>query len=155
MRLVIYGLIFLTVAFFVFGFYRNWRTQNSPNEKIFLAGKIPKDLLDGFYKGKVAGLKTNWQGKVFHSKLQKGANIFGTGVKKQEVFPFKTYVGKGIADKNLDVVKIDYNIPQNPLWLRSILDEVVETSKNHFLGKLNIRIFPGLSFAMGYFTLTQ
>jgi hypothetical protein len=35
------------------------------------------------------------------------------------------------------------------------VDELVETSPEKYLGKLHIQIFPGLSFALGYFSLER
>ena len=49
------------------GLYRNWKVQASPNQKIFSEGKIPNPLLNGFLKGSVKGLKTDWQGKKFEA----------------------------------------------------------------------------------------
>jgi hypothetical protein len=119
-------------------------------QKLFLSGRVPSPLPNGFYKGSV-GMKTSWQGKKFDAKLQKGINI----INGREVYPFRTYVGKGLRDKDLDVLKIDYNIPKNPFWLRFILDEIVQTSPNHFLGKVHIKLLPGVHFTLGFFRLEK
>src|SRR5689334_8884101 len=98
------------------GFYRTWKTQYSPNQQIFLKGSLPKPLPNGLYKGSVTGYSGSWKGKKFEAGSSSGINL----INNEEKYPFKTYVGKGIADKNLDVLKIDYDIPQNPFWLRFI-----------------------------------
>ena len=67
---------------------------------------------------------------------------------------FRLYKEKGLSEKNLDVIKIDYNVSQNPLWLRFIMDEIVGINEDQYLGKLHIR-FPGGSFALGYFNLEK
>ncbi len=116
----------------------------------FANGKVPSPLPNGFYKGSVS-FKTSWQGKKFNAKNSTGINL----INDQEKYPFKTYIGKGIADRNLDVLKIDYNIPQNPWYLRFILDEIVETSPGHYLGKVHIKLFPSLGLTLGFFRLEK
>ena len=132
------------------GLVRTWQTQNSPNQKKILSGKIPSPKPDGLYKGLV-NFKTSWQGKKFDAKNSTGINI----INEKQVYPFKTYIGKGLQDKNLDVFKIDYNIPQNPFWLRFILDEIVETTSGKYLGKIHINLIPYLPFSLGYFRLEK
>ncbi len=121
------------------------------DQKVFLSGKIPNPLPDGFYKGSLRKLKTSWQGKKFDAKNSTGINL----ISGKELYPFKTYIAKGLADKNLDVLKIDYDIPGNPFWLRFILDEIVETSPNHCLGKVHIKLIPGLPITLGFFQLEK
>lgn len=152
--ILLIGIIVILLTI-VFGMYRTWKTQNSENQKLFLQGKIPSSTLSGFYKGSVKGLTTTWQGKEFNATASSGINIFKENGKEKKSYPFKTYVGKGLQDKNREVFKIDYNISQNPLWLRFILDEIVEIKPNTYLGKLHIRLFPGVSFSLGYFSLDK
>ena len=128
---------------------KTWQTQHNPNQKIFLSGKIPNPLPNGLYKGSVS-FKTSWQGKKFDSSNSTGINI----ISNKEKYPFKTYIGKGIQDKNLDVYKIDYNIKTNPFWLRFILDEIVEVSPGKYLGKVHLNFF-GFPFSLGYFKLEK
>ncbi len=151
--LTLLSLILSTVL--TLGTYRTFIIQTAPGQKIFLAGEVPDKAPDGIYKGSVKNLKTSWIGKAFNAKDTSGINNFkeqGGIVKK---YPFKTYVGRGIQDRNKDVLKIDYNIADNPLWLRFILDEVVEIKPNKLLGKIHIRFLPGLAFSLGYFNLEK
>lgn len=135
------------------GTIRTIQVQTAPGQKVFLSGKIPAKP-DGTYKGSVRNLKTNWIGKSFHAKDSTGINNFKEGKNTIEKYPFKTYIGRGIQDTHKDVLKIDYNVSGNPWWLRCILDEVVETEPNNLLGKLHIRILPGVAFTLGYFNLS-
>ena len=144
----------IVIVLFAYGSYRNFRTQTNPNQKIFLKGTVPSKFPDGFYKGTVNGLNTPWAGKEFNAKEMNGINIFKENEKSTKKYPFHLYKGRGLADKNLEVIKIDYNLPQNPILLRFIMDEIVETSKDQYLGKLHIR-FPGFSFALGFFSLRK
>ena len=66
--------------------------------------------------------------------------------------PFKTYYGNGLRDKNLNVLVLDYDIPENPFWLRYIRDEIVQVAPNQYLGKLHLRVI-GFAFTLGYFEL--
>lgn len=148
-------LFFITISVVLsLGLYRSWKTQMSPNQKNFLLGKVSKSLPDGFYKGSVTGLKSSWQGKKFDAKSKTGINIFKKENNFSENYPFKIYPSKGLADE-LEVLRIDYNIPQNPFWLRFIKDEIVEVGKDKFLGKLNVNLIPGITFPLGYFRLEK
>ena len=154
------GPLLLTLIFIIIsvilsiGLYRSWKTQSSPNQEIFLLGKVPNRLPDGFFRGSVTGFKSTWQGKKFDAKSKKGINIFKKENNLSENYPFRIYSSKGLAD-NIEVLRIDYNIPQNPFWLRFIKDEIVEVGKDKFLGKLNINLFPGITFQLGYFRLEK
>ena len=142
--------VILILSPIFFGLYKTWQTQNSPNQKLFLSGKISNPKPDGPYKGSV-NFKTSWQGKKFDASSSSGINL----IDGKESYPFKTYTGKGLQDKNLDVFKIDYNIVQNPFWLRFILDEIVEVSPDKFLGKVHLKLIPALPFSVGYFRLEK
>lgn len=146
------GLLLSSILVYFIGacIYLHRRTQTSGLQSDFLAGTIPLTLPDGLYQGTV-NLKTSWLGKRFDRDNQTGINI----LQDRDAFPFKTSVGPGNVDPKLQVVKIDYNVPANPFYLRPIMDEIVETKSGHFLGKLQLRLLPGVSIALGYFTLDQ
>lgn len=136
------------------GTIRTYKVQSSPKQKQFITGTI-KDLPNGDYQGKVS-FKTSWIGKTFNVKDSTGINRLNDSENNEvEKFPFKTYLGKAIQDKNLEVIKIDYNLPENPLWVRFILDEIVEVERGRYLGKVHIRILPNIAFSLGYFELEK
>ena len=143
--------LFFTVCILAFLHYR---TQHLSAQSRFLKGKIPSQLPGGAYQGKV-NFETTWQGKEFDAVESRGINNFLNDEKITQLYPFKTYVADGIADPNLQVIKIDYDLPENPFWLRHVLDEIVEVGPDHYLGKVHLRVFPGLSFALGYFELIK
>ena len=147
-------LFFLVITIFILlllaGLLRTWKTQTSPNQKLFLNSHLPNPLPGGLYKGSV-NFQTNWQGKKFDLANSSGINI----INGKEAYPFKTYTGKGLADKNLEVLRIDYNLPSNPLWLRFILDEMVQTQPQKYLGKVHINFIPGIHFTLGFFKLEK
>lgn len=140
----------LIILLLLLALFRTWQTQNSLNQKLFLSGKVPNPLPNGSYKGSVGNIKVGWQGKKFDASSSSGINL----ISGKEQYPFKTYVGKGLAD-NIDVLKIDYNLPQNPFWLRFILDEIVEVERGKYLGKVHLNLIPGLPFSLGYFRLEK
>jgi len=100
--------------------------------------------LNGFYKGNKEG---NWLGKTFSAKTSSGINNFRQGSKEITKYPFKTY-----EENNL--LKLDYNLPVNPWWLRLIIDDLKETNPNHFEGTMKIKILE-LQIPLAKFTLTK
>jgi len=156
MRLIrILSGVLVAVLFVGLGFlmWRDFKSNRSPNHTLFRQGAVPKPLPDGPHKGTVVGYDGDWIGKTFDAKTATGKNLLKAGSGIEERYPFVTAVGRGIADPNT-VVKIDYNIAGNPLWLRAILDEIVEVGPNHYLGKIHVRVGP-VHFAVGYFELRK
>lgn len=157
MKLIVLGILALLLIILgvviLIGIWRTWKIQNNPLQQEFLKGKVPSNL-NGFYKGTVTGVKTNWQGKKFDSTKSASTNIFKEADGNQERYPFKTYTGVGLQDQ-IEVLKIDYSGNRYPWWLRFILDELVETSPNKYLGKVHIQFLPGWGFTLGYFRLEK
>lgn len=93
-----------------------------------------------------------WKGKWFDEKRQHGDNIvpplaatlirlyFGSAIVRGKgyggyhAFPFRTTIEKGIYDP-IDVMKLDYDLPENPTLVRDVVDEAVELSDGSLLGK--------------------
>ena len=165
-------IVAIIAVLIVLGVLRTRQLERSANQKVFAGGTVPNPLPNGLYNGTVPGHTVSWLGKKFFATGESasggdapegtGINVFApldiklsNGVTTSEKYPFKTSVGKGAHDGTLDVIKIDYNIPGNPLWLKPILDEVVEVSPNKFLGKLQLRIIPGYPFTLTYFELAK
>ncbi|MBI1857237.1 hypothetical protein HY003_01130 [Candidatus Saccharibacteria bacterium] len=142
------GLVVLFVSAFALGTYYNYRASHRPEQTRFSQGGLPTKTLDGFYKGNRPG--SAWQGKTFNGSAQSGINNFTDGDK----YVFKTLVAKGLKDDK-QVLKIDYNQPHNPWWLRYVVDELVQTSDGKYLGKVNLKILPGLPITITYFELTK
>lgn len=147
--------LFLVVGASIIGFAINYRTQHDPRASLFISGSLPSHPPDTFYPGTVNGSPdANWKGKKFNIDHTTGINVFAAGTGTKEAYPFKTYAAKGIAD-NVDVLKIDYDIADNPFWLRHILDEVVEVAPGKFLGKIHLKLIGNISIATGYFELHE
>lgn len=148
-------LIVLGVALLIFtllGIYQTYRVEHRRDNQIFRAGKLPAQAPDGFHKGnRFEGFGEDWQGKVFYAETQSGINRFTDG----DRFTFKTYPAKGLRGKDQKVLRIDYSQPGNPWWLHFIVDEIVETEPGHYLGKVHLRVIPGMPFTLTYFELQK
>lgn len=135
---------------------RTMQMEHDPRQAIFSEGKVSNLSPEGFYQGSTGNQDTSWLGKKFDSANSKGINVFkskdGTSIEK---FPFKTFESNGLRDKKLRVLAIDYNIPENPLWLRFVLDEIVEIGPREYLGKLQVHLIPGMPTTLGYFELKK
>lgn len=155
MVFIIFLWVLVTLVVLAIGFlsYRNYKAGHGENSTQFRHGIVPKQAPDGFYQGHVAGYKGGWRGKRFDPTKLSGVNVFESSGRTEDRYPFRTYVDMGLKDPN-QVIKIDYNLAENPWWLRLILDEIVEVEPNHFLGKLQLRL-PGVSFTLGYFELQK
>ena len=143
----------VVLFFIVLGFLRTWFLESKSQQRLFVSGKVPKVMPNGFYKGSVS-VKTPWLGKTFERKSASGKNVFFWNGKRQERFSFNTYSGQGLKDKNLKVIKIDYS-HSDTWWVRYVLDEIVEVAPGKLLGKAHIRIIPGLPFTIAYFELKK
>ncbi|MGE0130860.1 MAG: hypothetical protein AB7U82_22510 [Blastocatellales bacterium] len=165
------------VAIIILGSLITFIIERSPYQPMFVNGRAPNPGPDGFHPGEAHVLfdkKTPWLGKQFDRQAQIGFNIFtplGARILKvasplyqkfsvneegaTRAYYFKTYIGKGKKDVNTDVFKLDYDMPENPFWIRAILDEVVEIAPHEYLGKIHVRILPGFFVSIGYFGLRE
>lgn len=99
-----------------------------------------------------------WLGKSWSADSQTGVNIITAGARRLlgplipagqaqsnadgsiAAVPFKTWVGAGTMDPDREVLKIDYEIPENRPAVRTILDEQVEIVPDVYLGKALMRV---------------
>lgn len=118
-----------------------------------------------------------WCGKTFNPARQRGDNILtkdsyllarffnplyrgfvSDSPKTYRGFAFRTYTAPGLFDTDRTVLKIDYNLKENPaLTVRRVLDELVQLDQNLYLGKAHIRWWwsPEDSWqTVAYFSLT-
>lgn len=119
---------------------------------VYLRTQTPFESLAGV----IAKLWLPWYGKVFQERKQRGYNVispriapflrfrFGEQIILGQnnrgicVFPFKTRAAKGLSDP-LSVFQLDYNLPENPARVRTVIDELVATGDGKYLGKAYIR----------------
>jgi hypothetical protein len=147
--------VIVVVGGLAYGYYRTLLSEGSPKQDSFVKGIFPSPLPVGLLRGTVDGLQVSWKGKKLNDANRTGINVFAGENGEEERYPFKTYQAKGLRDPEIDVLRIDYDLPGNPFWLRRITDEIVQFEKGKYLGKVHIRILPGYPFTMGYFRLEQ
>lgn len=148
---IILGIVLLVVLLgMLYGTFVTWRVEHASQQAEFRAGTLPIELPDGAYDGTSPDLeRRSWHGKSFDRAKSSGLNRIGN----EEKYPFVMSFGSGLRDP-IKVIAIDYNLPENPWWLRLVTDEIVQTSPNQFLGKVHVRIL-GLTFSIGYFELQK
>jgi hypothetical protein len=154
--LLVIGLviIFIVIFYAVVGAVLTMRTKSMPEQELFTNSKFPDPLPNGDLKGG-ADNQGSWLGKSFDSATSTGINRFNDNGMITRSSKFVTYKGMGITDPEKEVLKIDYNIPENPIFLRVILDELVEIEPGKYLGKLHLRIIPFIPFTIQYFRLEK
>lgn len=137
---------------------------------LFRSGRLPEPLPQGRYRGEmliiriallrwIANAWMPWRGKTFRPSQGRGDNIFtrdsyrlarvfnplyrGFFIESSETyraFAFRTYTGAGLMDADRKVLKIDYNLKENPvLTVRRVLDELVQLEQDLYLGKAHVR----------------
>ena len=106
----------------------------------------------------LAHLWMPWQGKTFARSQQRGENIFTNNsyllarifnpryrgfsadtAETYRAFAFRTYTAPGLFDSDRTVLKIDYDLKENPaLTVRRVLDELVQLDDDLYLGKAHV-----------------
>lgn len=119
-----------------------------------------------------AGWWMPWQGKTFDAGTATGENIFEQrmapllrvvwpsylgahpdGPDRFRAFQFRTFSGAGVRDPERQVLKIDYDVPDNPNTVRRVLDELVQLGSGVWLGKAHVRGLSGGWRTVAYFAL--
>ena len=127
------------------------QSQRTESHRLFLKGKIPTAPPDGPYQGSASFNQSLWKGKKFDAAKKSGINILQSG----EKYVFTTSQTKSMIDGKLDVIRLDYRQPGNPFWLKLVTDEIVEIEPGKLLGKVFLRIIPGMPFDLGHFRLSK
>jgi hypothetical protein len=116
-----------------------------------------------------------WLGKTFSSAQQSGDNIFASDSYPlarffnpfyrgfytdipgtYRGFAFHTYIAPGLMDPDRSVLKIDYNLKENPSFtVRRVLDELVQLDDHVYLGKAHVHWWVGDWQTVAYFTLSS
>jgi len=178
--LILWILLSITAAvalWLAFWSFVSFLVNRSDYHRQFVTGKISQNAPDGFYQGSAHiffDKQTPWLGKSFVADSKLGFNIFmpkGSALLKimmplykkfqlnrngdTDAFYFQTRTAAGLKDKNVDVIKLDYDAPENPFPIRIILDEIVEIAPEQFLGKIHLKVFPRFYSTIGYFGLKK
>lgn len=151
------------------------RMQRATFQDSFARGQIPQPKLNDFYSGTshiAFGLPVPWLGKRFTLTPEGGTNLFTSlggrilhlltprykhfatqSDKNISAYNFKTSTGPGLRDATTQVLKLDYNIPENPGIIRIIYDELVQVDPGRYLGKVYVQALPGWFLFLGFFEL--
>jgi hypothetical protein len=98
-----------------------------------------------------------WDGKTFSAVSDRE----GTGINRvqvpaalgrQKLFPFKTSFGPSLFDAAQTLI-LDYDLPENPSWIRKIHDEIREVSPGLFLGPAMWKTSPTTATTVLWFAL--
>lgn len=117
----------------------------------------------------------SWKGKRFDARSGVGDNIFtrdslllarilwplyrgyiDDSAETYRAFTFRTYVAPGLANPDIEVLKIDYDLPVNPsATVRRVLDELVQLADGYYLGKAHLHWWWGRWQTVAYFSLAS
>lgn len=95
-----------------------------------------------------------WKGKTFEAARAEGWNLFTPGFRmiarglwpsydrfephspdRLKAFRFVTEVGRSEVDPQREILRIVYDLPENPRLVRSIVDEIVLVEEGLYLGQ--------------------
>ncbi len=172
---VLVWLLIVIAAWLGFWILVTFLVGKSRRQGEFLLGTLPSEAPAAFYRGSAYLLGSGpvpWLGKSFEAENSKGFNIFtpkAAAILKlmtpfyrnfrvnaegnTDAYYFDTRTGPGFRDKRIQTFKLDYHSPENPFLIRIILDEIVETAPQEFLGKVHLKVFPGYYATIGFFGL--
>jgi hypothetical protein len=155
--------------------FRSGRLPNPLPEGRYHGKFVAIDIAPGltqFFQA-LAKIWMPWQGKTFNLSHQRGDNILtkasypiarllnplyrgftADGTHTYRAFAFRTYAAPGLFDKDRTVLKIDYNLKENPAFtVRRVLDELVQLEDGLYLGKAHVHWWWGTWQTVAYFSL--
>ncbi len=112
--------------------------DGTPKGRMLAVRFVDETLLGPFVRAFAGSPQFIWDGKTFTSSSdQEGSGINRVQIPgalgKQNLFPFKTHFGPSAID-GAPALILDYDLPENPPWIRKIHDEVREMSPGLFFG---------------------
>jgi hypothetical protein len=144
--------LFFVALIIVTGFVLSWMVKSSVDERAFLKGTVPDKPPVGRYLISAGGIFPSWRGKEFSTQPGIGMDLVENSGSFDRVNTFNVSMGPGLKDQ-ISVIRMDYNRSGNPLWLRPVLQEMLQTSSGVYLGKIHVRLIPFLPFSIGYFKM--
>lgn len=94
-----------------------------------------------------------WRGKSFNPTSEdRGEGINRVVVDRFRLYRFETFIGKSRAG-DFDAVQLDYDLPENPFFIRPIKDEIRELRPNLYLGQAWLEIGKRAPLLALYFAL--
>jgi hypothetical protein len=126
----------------LYGKAKNAKTMRAvdgtPKGRMLAVRLVEKTPLAAWVRAFAASSAFLWDGKTFTSssdKEGKGINRIQIpgALGRQNLFPFDTRFGASAIDGEPALI-LDYDLPENPPWIRKIHDEVREISPGLFFG---------------------
>jgi hypothetical protein len=121
----------------------------------------------------IGDLYMPWLGKLFDANKGAGKNVLkrnaripmalvwpsyepvGESEEQIEAFPFETSEASSVIGSGAGVLRIDYDLAENPdLFVRRLLDEVVQLEDGLYLGRALYRLENEVKL-LGYFSLAR
>ena len=155
--------------------FRDGKAPNLPPDGRYKGELIALEIAPGLTQiaRAIAGAWLPWKGKAFYPANARGDNLFtrdslglahliwplyGGYVESASpiyrAFAFKTRIALGLFDPDRQVLKIDYDLSENPAaTVRRVLDEIVQVSDNFYIGKAHLKWWWGKWQTVAYFTL--
>jgi hypothetical protein len=94
-----------------------------------------------------------WLGKSFTPRSEdRGEGINRVLVDRFRLYRFETFVGKSRAG-DFDAVQLNYDLPENPFFIRPIKDEIRELQHGLYLGQAWLEIGGRAPYLALYFAL--
>ncbi len=157
--------------------FRAGAPPNPPLHGRYLGQLVALDIAPGLTQlaEALTAVWLPWQAKTFDAPQTRGDNVFtrdslflahlywslyrgyiDDGPKTYRAFAFRTYIAPGLADSDRQVLKIDYDLPENPrLSVRRILDELVQLEEGFYLGKAHLKWWWGKWQLVAFFSLSR
>lgn len=112
--------------------------DGTPKGRMLAVRFVDESPLGAFVRAFARSSHFVWDGKTFTSSSdQEGAGInriqIPGALGRQSLFPFKTHFGPSAID-GAPALILDYDLPENPPWIRKIHDEVREVARGLFFG---------------------
>jgi hypothetical protein len=148
---------------------------DAPLDGVYRGAMLALDLAPGLTQlaTAIAARWMPWLGKRFDARRACGTNLFARsslplaalfnptyrafvndGPNAYRAFRFRTSLGRGLMDPGQEVLKIDYDLPENPAaTVRRVLDELVQLDQGVYLGKAHLRWWWGRWQTVAYFAL--
>jgi hypothetical protein len=95
-----------------------------------------------------------WRGKSFYPQSEsRGEGKNRVIQDRWKLFRFETFLGRSRAGE-FDAVQLDYDLPENPFFIRAIKDEIRQLRPGLFLGQAYLQLGSQTHLAL-YFGLTS
>lgn len=129
-------------------------------KKLFKIGELPKVRdLKGSYIVRLAPpilppIRLAGHQKYFPDHVASQGGGFNRFLGLLKLGNFRIELGNSELSDGLTVLKIIYDHPKNPFFLRLLTDEIREIKPGHYLGRGIVNIL-GIKFNIFYFTVTK